>query len=152
MNNHSGDSSVLFWWSNLILFILYVVILQRLRKVTKCPTMLRKWQLLSQPAVRVQERALICWFRQVSLEIARRKIPRYSKTTEMGEGGGNCNKWRGKERWRTIKIRHYLALNLLTTTIGAPPSNASKWQTGFNSAFTGMHEKPTNTPIIHSVY
>ena len=23
---------------------------------------------------------------------------------------------------------------------------------GFNSAFKGMHEKPTNTPIIHSVY
>ena len=45
-----------------------------------------------------------------------------------------------------------LILNLLTTTIVAPPSNASKWQMGFNSAFKGMHEKPTNTPIIHSVY
>jgi hypothetical protein len=29
----------------------------------------------------------------------------------------------------------YLTLNLLTTTIVAPPSNASKWQMGFNSAF-----------------
>jgi hypothetical protein len=28
-----------------------------------------------------------------------------------------------------------LTLNLLTTTIVAPPSNASKWQMGFNSAF-----------------
>jgi hypothetical protein len=28
-----------------------------------------------------------------------------------------------------------LILNLLTTTIVAPPSNASKWQMGFNSAF-----------------
>ena len=28
-----------------------------------------------------------------------------------------------------------LTLNLLTTTIFAPPSNASKWQMGFNSAF-----------------
>src|SRR5215469_18824464 len=37
------------------------------------------------------------------------------------------------------------------TTIVAPPSNASKWQMGFNSAFKGIHEKPTNTPIIHSV-
>src|SRR5215475_2807743 len=45
-----------------------------------------------------------------------------------------------------------LTLNLLTTTIVAPPSNASKWQMGFNSAFEGMHEKPTNTPIIYSVY
>jgi hypothetical protein len=30
-----------------------------------------------------------------------------------------------------------LTLNLLTTTIVAPPSNASKWQMGFNSAFKG---------------
>ena len=45
-----------------------------------------------------------------------------------------------------------LNLKLPTTTIVAPPSNASKWQMGFNSAFKGMHEKPTNTPIIHSVY
>jgi hypothetical protein len=28
-----------------------------------------------------------------------------------------------------------LILNLLTTTIVAPPSNASKWQMGFNLAF-----------------
>src|SRR5215510_16471142 len=45
-----------------------------------------------------------------------------------------------------------LTLNQLTTTIVAPPSNADKLQMGFNSAFKGMHEKPTNTPIIHSVY
>jgi hypothetical protein len=31
-----------------------------------------------------------------------------------------------------------LILNLLTTTIVAPPSNASKWQMGFNSAFKGL--------------
>jgi len=31
-----------------------------------------------------------------------------------------------------------LTLNLLTTTIVAPPSNASKWQTGFNSGFKGL--------------
>ena len=29
-------------------------------------------------------------------------------------------------------------LNLLTTTIVASPSNASKWQMGFNSAFKGL--------------
>ena len=31
-----------------------------------------------------------------------------------------------------------LTLNLLTTTIVAPPSNASNWQIGFNSAFKGI--------------
>ena len=33
----------------------------------------------------------------------------------------------------------FLTLNLLTTTIVAPPSNASKWQMGFNSAFKGLN-------------
>ena len=33
---------------------------------------------------------------------------------------------------------HMLTLKLLTTTIVALPSNASKWQMGFNSAFKGM--------------
>jgi hypothetical protein len=32
-----------------------------------------------------------------------------------------------------------LTLNLLKTTIVAPPSNASKWQVGFNSAFKGLN-------------
>ena len=31
-----------------------------------------------------------------------------------------------------------LTLNLPTTTIVAPPSNAIKWQMGFNSAFKGL--------------
>jgi hypothetical protein len=35
-------------------------------------------------------------------------------------------------------ISAFLTLNLLTTTIVAPPSNASKWQMGFNSAFKGL--------------
>jgi len=34
-----------------------------------------------------------------------------------------------------------LTLNLLTTTIVAPPSNASKWQIEFNSAFKGLRNK-----------
>jgi len=33
-----------------------------------------------------------------------------------------------------------LTLNLPTTTIVAPPSNAIKWQMGFNSAFKGLKE------------
>jgi hypothetical protein len=37
-----------------------------------------------------------------------------------------------------------LTLNLLTTTIVAPPSNASKWQMGFNSAFKGLMELDTD--------
>ena len=31
-----------------------------------------------------------------------------------------------------------LTINLLKTTIVAPPSNASKWQMVFNSAFKGL--------------
>ena len=45
-----------------------------------------------------------------------------------------------------------LTLNLLTTTIVAPPSNASKWQTGFNSAFKGLKYLFVNklwTPVTH---
>ena len=34
--------------------------------------------------------------------------------------------------------KELLTLNLLTTTIVEPPSNASKWQMGFNSAFKGV--------------
>ena len=37
---------------------------------------------------------------------------------------------------------YVLTLNLLTTTIVAPPSNASKWQMGFNSAFKGLIMTP----------
>ena len=37
-------------------------------------------------------------------------------------------------------FKKILTLNLLTTTIVAPPSNASKWQMGFNSAFKGLKE------------
>ena len=32
-----------------------------------------------------------------------------------------------------------LTLNLLTTTIVVPPSNASKWQMGFNWGFKGLN-------------
>jgi hypothetical protein len=36
------------------------------------------------------------------------------------------------------RVFFYLTLNLLTTAIVAPPSNASKWQMGFNSALKGL--------------
>jgi hypothetical protein len=35
-------------------------------------------------------------------------------------------------------LKALLTFNLLTTTIVALPSNASKWQMGFNSAFRGL--------------
>ena len=35
-------------------------------------------------------------------------------------------------------MQYTLTLNLLTTTIVVPPSNASKWQMGFNSVFKGL--------------
>jgi hypothetical protein len=41
---------------------------------------------------------------------------------------------------RTFVIND-LTLNLLTTTIVAPPSNASKWKMGFSSAFKGFNKK-----------
>jgi hypothetical protein len=37
-----------------------------------------------------------------------------------------------------IDGRIILSLILLTTTIVAPPSNATKWQMGFNSVFKGL--------------
>jgi len=37
-----------------------------------------------------------------------------------------------------MSLESVLTLNLLTTTIVAPPSNANKWQMGFNSAFKGL--------------
>ena len=38
----------------------------------------------------------------------------------------------------SVGFSNGLTLNLLTTTIVAPPSNASEWQMGFNSAFKGL--------------
>ena len=38
----------------------------------------------------------------------------------------------------------FLTLNLLKTTIVAPPSNASKWQMGFNSALKGLSVEMSN--------
>jgi len=40
--------------------------------------------------------------------------------------------------WKEVFFCMVLTLNLLTTTIVTPPSNASKWQMGFNSAFKGL--------------
>jgi len=51
--------------------------------------------------------------------------------------------------------RFSLTLSLLTTTIVAPPSNASKWQMGFNSAFKGLMSLPPfygKGPSLNLVY
>jgi len=45
------------------------------------------------------------------------------------------------------QIQFWLTLNLLTTTIVAPPSNASKWHMGFNSAFRPLNAELN--PICH---
>jgi hypothetical protein len=44
----------------------------------------------------------------------------------------------GQVKESLCEILRNLTLNMLTTTIVAPPSNASKWQMGFNSAFKGL--------------
>jgi hypothetical protein len=41
-----------------------------------------------------------------------------------------------------------LTLNLLTTTIVAPPSNAGKWQMGFNSAFKGLTRHYSRASLV----
>jgi len=44
-----------------------------------------------------------------------------------------------------------LTLNLLTTTIVAPPNSASKWQMGFNSAFKGLNRNKHLIPLPNDV-
>ena len=46
-----------------------------------------------------------------------------------------------ESKFDSIKLFSALTLNLLTTTIVATPSNASKWQIGFNSVFKGLNDK-----------
>ena len=52
----------------------------------------------------------------------------------------------------SIELFHQptLTLNLLTTTIIAPPSNASKWQMGFNSAFKGIMHNALNQCTVQT--
>jgi hypothetical protein len=50
----------------------------------------------------------------------------------------NANPFRCSKKCFLFQRHTFLTLNLLTTTIVAPPSNASKWQMGFNSAFKGL--------------
>jgi hypothetical protein len=45
-----------------------------------------------------------------------------------------------------------LTLNLLTTTIVAPPSNASKLQMGFNPAYKGLKCAGSNAQCAPSVW
>ena len=54
-----------------------------------------------------------------------------------GVGNGESKAQDILKTWKRCLL--YLTLNLLTTTIVAPPSNASKWQMGFNSAFKGLN-------------
>ena len=62
----------------------------------------------------------------------------------MAWGGVGCMAWGDVREMldfqpkREKEVIKTLTLNLLTTTTVAPPSNASKWQMGFNSAFKGL--------------
>jgi hypothetical protein len=53
--------------------------------------------------------------------------------------GGFNSVFKGLKSYQNI-----LTLNLLTTTIVAPTSNASKLQMGFNSAFKGLNGTQTD--------
>ena len=44
-----------------------------------------------------------------------------------------------------------LTLNLLTTTIVAPPSNASKWQMGLDSAFKGLNKGHAVSQVVEAI-
>ena len=48
-------------------------------------------------------------------------------------------------------LNNKLTFTLLTTTIVAPPSNASKWQMGFNSAFKRLMNKYVNRQCSSSL-
>ena len=66
------------------------------------------------------------------------------KVDKRGIQMGHRGYWEGRgvserrQGWGNRSNR--LTLNLLTTTIVAPTSNARKWQMGFNSAFKGLRE------------
>ena len=50
----------------------------------------------------------------------------------------------------SVMLHHTsLTLNLLTTTIVVPPSNASKWHLGFNSAFKGLKMEAFPLVVSH---
>ena len=75
-------------------------------------------------------------------------------------GGNGRDGSKGQKGEWCVKItvsRPLLTLNLLTNTIVAPPSNASKWQMGFNSAFKGLmgsqsEEVPTMDNLFLNYY
>ena len=54
-------------------------------------------------------------------------------------------------RSQYVSIEQCLTFNLLTTTTVAPPSNASKWQMGFNSVFKGLTEQWSDFTLKYRV-
>ena len=67
---------------------------------------------------------------------------RYCKVFKISQHGGNPVQFVCSNSIQKILVHDIVlclkSINLLTTTIIAPPSNASKWQMGFNSAFKGL--------------
>jgi len=55
----------------------------------------------------------------------------------------------GRLLWNVVCSTCDLTLNLLTTTIVAPPTNGSKWQMGFNSAFKGLMSSKFSRVALH---
>jgi hypothetical protein len=50
-----------------------------------------------------------------------------------------------------VSVLLLLTLNLLTSTIVAPPSNARKWQMGFNLAFKGLNTVVTTSDVAQNL-
>jgi len=73
--------------------------------------------------------------RKAKFSFTSRKKPKITCITIKSEENKEFNWFPIPEYDDTYIHQVLLTLNLLTTTIVAPPSNASKWQMGFNSAF-----------------
>jgi len=75
--------------------------------------------------------------------VIQRRLIGYSETSVNNNQSTLCNIPKERisycnESWKDLFPVRNLTLKLLTTTIVAPPSNASKWQMEFNSAFKGL--------------
>ena len=83
-------------------------------------------------------------------------IPLLSTFNNIQVAGGGRKRVEDKHfnPLRNKKLISLLTLNLLTTTIVAPPSNTSKWQMGFNSAFKGLIllQRANSDKILQNTY
>ena len=109
-----------FWFSLQILSETFLI----LRRIQRDIVIMYKW-------INVKYRLFLSKFNQtrnVSTDFRKNIHIKFHENPSSGRRVVQCG--------RTDMTK--LTLNLLTTTIVAPPSNASKWQMGFNSAFKGL--------------